>query len=197
MDIQQEPFDQRQIEKIIEAVHFAAGHPLTYGKLAAVTGVPVWEVKRIAAEMREKYDAPDGEGRCFGGITLLLFEKECQLCTRQELESYIREALDIKKGGNLSASSLEVLAVIAYNEPVTRTFVDTVRGVDSAYAVGRLCERGLIEPCGRLDVPGRPLLYRTTSAFLRCFGLDSLAALPKVSLPKTQTEPPAIPNADA
>lgn len=173
------PPDNNQIKRIIEAVLFAAGHPVTYDKLAAVTEIPAYEIKNIVREMTEIYENPNRPS----GISLLIFENECQLCTKSEFEPYIREALGIKRGGNLSASSLEVLAVIAYNEPVTRSFVDTVRGVDSAYIVNRLNDKGLIKVCGRLDVPGRPLLYKTTDVFLRCFGLDSLESLPKINIP--------------
>ena len=105
----------------------------------------------------------------------------------------IKEALGIRKGGNLSASSLEVLAIIAYNEPVTRAFIDTVRKVDSAYVVNNLCEKNLIEACGRLDVPGRPNIYRTTPTFLRCFGIDSLEQLPYVDVPRAKPEGEIIP----
>ena len=96
----------------------------------------------------------------------------------REVEALIKEALGIKRGGNLSNSSMEVLAIIAYNQPVTRAFVDTLRRVDSSYAMNNLIDRGLIECKGRLDVPGRPMLYGTTSDFLRCFGLESLSKLP-------------------
>ena len=98
---------------------------------------------------------------------------------RYRQKPYIREALGIKRGGNLSASSLEVLAVVAYNQPVTRSYIDTIRGVDSSYAVTSLLDKGLIEAVGRLDAPGRPMLYGTTDKFLRVFGLSSLADLPK------------------
>jgi len=114
---------------------------------------------------------------------LLTFADSCQLCTREEYGTCIREALGIRRGGNLSASSIEVLAIVAYNEPVTRAFIDTVRGVDSSYSVTSLCEKHLIESCGRLEVPGRPLLYKTTPDFLRVFGIQSLDELPVVEVP--------------
>jgi len=173
--------DKAHIKKVIEAILFAAGHPVSYNKISTVTDIPAYTVKKIVAEMQDTYDANDGAFH--GGIILLMYKNECQLCTRADFDPHIREALGIKKGGNLSASSLEVLAVVAYNEPVTRSFVDTVRGVDSAYAVGRLADRGLIESCGRLDAPGRPLLYRTTHVFLRCFGLNSINDLPNLDIP--------------
>jgi segregation and condensation protein B len=112
---------------------------------------------------------------------MLTYDDSCQLCTKQQYLPFIREALDIRRNGNLSNSSIETLAIIAYNQPVTRSYVDTVRGVDSSYAIGSLLERGLIEAKGRLDAPGRPMLYGTTPDFLRCFGLTSIADLPGVS----------------
>jgi segregation and condensation protein B len=127
------------------------------------------------------------------GIMLLVFENTCQLCTKEKYLPFIKDALGIKKGGNLSASSLEVLAIIAYNEPTTRAFVDKVRKVDSAYVVNSLCEKNLIEACGRLDEPGRPHIYRTTETFLRCFGIDSLEQLPYVDLPRGKNEGEIIP----
>ena len=120
--------------------------------------------------MTEQYD-----GR---GFMLLAFDDTCQLCTREQFLPHIREALGIKRGGNLSSSSMEVLAIVAYNQPVTRAFIDTVRGVDSSYATTSLCEKGLIEVTGHLDAPGRPALLCTTDKFLRVFGLSSLSELP-------------------
>jgi len=129
------------------------------------------------------------------GIQMLLFPDACQLCTKETYAPYIREALGIKRGGNLSASSMEVLAVVAYNQPVTRSFIDQVRGVDSSYAVNSLIDKALIEACGRLDAPGRPMLYVTTDKFLRVFGLSSLSELPATEImlpPKEDT--PIIPD---
>ena len=116
------------------------------------------------------------------GILLVTFPDSCQLCTREAYAAEIKTALGIRRGGKLSQSLLEVLAVVAYNQPTTRAFVDTVRGVDSSYAVSALLEKGLIEPCGKLDAPGRPTLYRTTTDFLRVFGIDSLMELPVVQV---------------
>lgn len=162
---------------IIEAVLFAAGYPVSYAKLASVAGGTPSEIKKLVNERADYYNAPEALPR---GIMLLCFSDSCQLCTKSELGGYVRDALGIKRGGNLSASSLEVLAIVAYNEPVTRAFIDTVRGVDSSYAVNSLAEKHLIEPCGRLDVPGRPMIYRTTEDFLRVFGMSSLGDLPEV-----------------
>lgn len=172
---------ERRAKKIIEAVLFAAGHPVSYAKLADVLDITPAEARYLVREYADEYN--DDCGQLPRGITMLLFDDSCQICTREEFGPYIREALGIHRGGNLSPSSIEVLAIIAYNEPVTRAFVDTVRGVDSSYAISSLSDKHLIESCGRLDVPGRPMLYRTTTDFLRVFGLKSLAELPMVSVP--------------
>ena len=161
----------QDIERAVEAILFAAGYPVRYEKLSEVIGLPLRDMKNLVAHMAENY----GDR----GIQLLVYPDTCQLCTKEIFAPYIREALGIKRGGNLSASSLEVLAVVAYNQPVTRSYVDTVRGVDSSYAVTSLLDKGLIEACGRLDAPGRPMLYQTTEKFLRVFGLNSLADLPE------------------
>ena len=176
-----EDIDIRHCQKIIEAVLFAAGYPVSYAKLGQVLGTTAGAAKRIVREYSEVYNSDsDSLPR---GIMLLCFDGTCQLCTREQYGTYIREALGIRRGGNLSQSSVETLAVIAYNEPVTRAFVDTVRGVDSSYAVSALLEKQLIEACGRLEVPGRPKLYRTTENFLRVFGISSLDELPEVAVP--------------
>ena len=176
-----EEVDVVHSQKIIEAVLFAAGHPVTYQKLSEVlstTPATVRDIVKAYAQVYNKDCAPLPRG-----IMLVMFDQSCQLCTREQYGEYIRTALGIRRGGNLSQSSIETLAVIAYNQPVTRAFVDTVRGVDSSYSVSGLVEKQLIEPCGRLDVPGRPILYRTTDRFLRVFGLSSLEELPEVGLP--------------
>lgn len=163
----------KNVESCIEAVVFAAGYPVPYQKLADVTGLGVREVKRLVERIAKSYDNDKH------GIMLLTFDKTCQFCTKEQYGTYIREALGIRRGGNLSASSMEVLAVVAYNQPVTRAFIDAVRGVDSNYAVNSLIDKELIVSTGRLDAPGRPLLYGTTDKFLRVFGLNSLDELPQ------------------
>lgn len=166
-----------QAEEIIEAVLFAAGHAVPYAVIARLLEVSLAKAKRMVEEYAERYNSSELPR----GVMCLTFDDSCQLCTKQQYLPYIRDALGIRHNGNLSNASTETLAVIAYNQPVTRSYVDTVRGVDSSYAVGSLLERGLIESKGRLDAPGRPMLYGTTPDFLRCFGLSSLSDLPGVS----------------
>ncbi|MBE6671594.1 MAG: SMC-Scp complex subunit ScpB [Ruminococcaceae bacterium] len=171
--------------EIIEAVLYAAGHPVTYEKLGDVLEVTPSVAKELVCMYEEKYNNSDLPR----GIQLIRFDKACQLCTKSEYESQVKLALGVKQGrGNLSNSSLEVLAIIAYHQPVTRAYIDQVRGLDSSYSVALLMEKNLIEKKGRLDVPGRPSLYGTTLDFLRCFGLSSLDQLPSVEMLTFDTE---------
>ena len=162
-------------EEAIEAILFAAGHPVTYEQLSKTFGIPLYELKEIVYAYAAKYNNPSIPR----GVTLLTLDTCCQLCTKAEYIAPIRAALGIRKSsGTLSASTIEALTIVAYQQPVTRAYVDAVRNADSSYAMSNLLDRGLIEPKGRKDVPGRPILYGTTSAFLRCFGLSSLDELP-------------------
>ena len=164
-------------EEALEAILFAAGHPITYATIARVLNTTPLKAKERIMDYAERYNNSDLKR----GVILLAYSDSCQLCTKAEYMYEIRDALGIRKTGTLSTSSLEVLAIVAYNQPVTRAFVDTLRRVDSSYAMNNLIDRGLIASKGRLDVPGRPMLYGTTSDFLRCFGLEDLSGLPKTS----------------
>lgn len=168
----------KNIQAAIEAILYAAGYPVTYEKLSEVLGLSKRDVKSIVEHMASAYNKDDSER----GIMLLRFDDSCQFCTKEVFAPYIREALEIRRGGNLSASSMEVLTVVAYNQPVTRNYIDTIRGVDSNYAVNSLIDKELICAVGRLDAPGRPILYGTTEKFLRVFGLNSITELPNTEL---------------
>ena len=165
------------LEEAIEAILFAAGHPISYATLARVFESTPAKMRDAVNDYALKYNNSDIPR----GVLLLTYSDNCQLCTKQHYITEIRDALGIKKSGTLSTAALETLAIVAYNQPVTRLFVDTLRKVDSSYAMNSLIDRGLIECKGRLDVPGRPMLYGTTSDFLRSFGLDSIEALPKTT----------------
>lgn len=169
------PASREEAMRAIEAILFAAGYAVRYDKIAEVLSMNAKDVRALVRELEKQLN----DENVFHGIQLLTFPTTCQLCTREQYLPYIREALGIRRGGNLSASSMEVLAVVAYNQPVTRTFVETVRGVDSSYAFNSLLDKGLIEAAGRMDAPGRPMLYVTTDKFLRVFGLSSLSDLPE------------------
>ena len=168
----------KNIQAAIEAILYAAGYPITYEKLSEVLGLSKKDIKSIVGHMATLYNKEDSER----GIMLLQFDDSCQFCTKEVFAPYIREALEIRRGGNLSASSMEVLTVVAYNQPVTRTYIDTIRGVDSNYVVNSLIDKDLIRAVDRLDAPGRPILYGTTEKFLRVFGLNSLSELPNTEL---------------
>lgn len=180
------------IEKVtaaIEAILFAAGHPVEYEKLSEVLGLPTKDIKNMVEAISRDYNSEKSSR----GILLLTYPESCQFATKEEFLPYIREALGIKRGGNLSASTMEALAVVAYNQPVTRAYVDAVRGVDSSYAMTSLIDKGLIESLSRLDAPGRPMLYTTTDKFLRVFGLSSLEDLPETELsPTSEPSPEAM-----
>ena len=172
-------FDDFTIEEALEAILFAAGHAVAYTTLARVFNTTPGKIKSRVFDYAVKYNAQsEGLAR---GVILLAYPDECQLCTKEAFLPQIREALGVRKSGSLSTASMETLAVVAYNQPVTRVFVDAIRKVDSSYAMNSLIDRGLIECVGRLDVPGRPMQYGTTSDFLRCFGIDSINDLPPTS----------------
>ena len=175
--ISEEPPRQVVFEEALEAILFAAGHPISYATLARVFELTPGKVKELVIDYSLKYNRMETPR----GVELLAYPDSCQLVTKPLYLHEIREVLGIKKSGTLSTSSMEALAIIAYNQPVTRVFVDTLRRADSSYAMNNLLDRGLIESRGRLDAPGRPMLYGTTSDFLRCFGLRDLSELPQTS----------------
>lgn len=174
-----EPVEERIVifEEALEAILFAAGHPISYATLARVFEMTPTKVKEKVIDYSLKYNDPSIPR----GVILLTYGDSCQLCTKKYYLNEIRDALGIRKSGTLSTSSMEALAIVAYNQPVTRIFVDTLRRADSSYAMNNLIDRGLIEAQGRLDAPGRPMLYGTTPDFLRVFGLKDLSELPQTS----------------
>lgn len=160
------------ISSAIEAILFAAGDSIPIDRLSLILGTPEDEVSLIARELAEKYEREER------GMRVLRLDDRLQMCSAPEYAPYITRALEQRKPPMLSQPALETLAVVAYFQPVTRAYIDQVRGVDSSYTVGVLAERGLIEVCGKLDVPGRPSLFRTTDVFLRTMGIEKLSELP-------------------
>ena len=186
---QTEGITLEKVTAAIEAILYAAGHPVEYAKLSEVLGLSERDVKSMIEAMSREYNFEKSKR----GVLLLMYPDSCQFATKEEFLPYIREALGIKRGGNLSNSTMEALAVVAYNQPVTRAYVDAVRGVDSSYAMTSLIDKGLIESLSRLDAPGRPMLYTTTEKFLRVFGLSSLEDLPETELsPTVEATPEAM-----
>ena len=161
-----------ELECTLEAVLFAAGDSVSEGKLCAVLQTDRETLREAAKHLSDSYDF-DRRGIC-----LLRLDDRYQLASRRDYASAVRSALETRKPQTLTPAALEVLAIVAYRQPVTRAYIDQIRGVDSAYTVGLLLERELIEEAGRLSVPGRPVLLRTTKTFLRSFGLSDLDGLP-------------------
>lgn len=163
-----------EIEAAVEAILFASGDPVHVDRLCVAL-----ELDRSTVEqaLQKLMDAYAYERR---GVRLVRMEDTWQMCSAPDYGEVIRKAFEIRKSARLSQPALEVLTIIAYYQPTTRAYVDQIRGVDSAYTVGLLLDRKLIEECGRLQVPGRPRLYRTTKQFLRSFHLTSLEDLPEM-----------------
>lgn len=172
--------DIKQYQAAIEAILFASGDPVPVSRLAQALELDEETTARIAADW-----AQDVNTRA-GGVTALKLEDSWQLCSSKAYAGYVRKAMDLRRNVPLSQAAMEVLSIIAYNQPVTRPFVEQVRGVDCSAVMQGLQQKGLIEERGRMDLPGRPLLYGTTENFLRCFGLSSLEQLPP--LPQKQEE---------
>ena len=166
--------EQTELERAIEAILFAAGERVELSRLAMTLETDEDEVERTADALADKLAF---ERR---GIRILKLEKGYQMVSSGEMADYVTKALETRKPPKLSSSQLEALTIIAYYQPTTRAYVDQIRGVDSSYTMGLLQERKLIEECGRLQVPGRPRLYRTTKPFLRAFHLTSLEDLPEI-----------------
>ena len=163
-----------EIEAAIEGILFASGEPVSIERIAAVLGIDKRLVIDVSETMRTDYET---SGR---GIRLVRLENDLQLCSAPEYADYIRLALESGKQPRLTQPALEVLSIIAYFQPATRAYIEQVRGVDCTYTISLLQSRGLIDTRGRLAVPGRPVLYGTTQAFLRTFGLSSLDELPEL-----------------
>jgi len=166
--------ESHDIERAIEAILFVSGEPVKQARIAAVLGVDEFHVEAAANRLRDGYSFDRR------GIRLVKLEDSLQLCSSPEYADFIRRALENRKPPQLSQPALEVLSIIAYFGPATKAYVEQIRGVDSGYTVGLLQERGLVEPCGRLDAPGRPMLFRTNHNFLRTFGMQSLKDLPEL-----------------
>lgn len=156
----------------LEAVLFASGDPVPVARLSLVFGVPEEDILVTARKLADYYEKNSR------GIRLLKLGESLQLCSAPEHAKLIARVIEHRAAPKLSPGALEALAIIAYFQPVTRAYVEQVRGVDSSYTVSSLVAKGLIEPAGRLDAPGRPTLYRTTEAFMRVMGISSLDELP-------------------
>lgn len=172
--------EMKELEAAVEGILFASGEPVHIDRICLALDIDRRSAEQVLRRLGDYYSY---ERR---GMRLLQMEDTWQLCSAPDYADIIRRAFEIRKSAKLSQPALEVLSIIAYYQPTTRAYVDQVRGVDSAYTVGLLLDRKLIEECGRLQVPGRPRLYRTTKNFLRAFHLTSLEDLP--DLPGMEAE---------
>ena len=180
--------DQTELQRAIEAILFAAGERIEISRLAMALETDEDEIEQAADALA---NALSFERR---GIRILKLEKGYQMVSSGEMADYVTKALETRKPPKLSSSQLEALTIIAYYQPATKAMVEQIRGVDSAYSISALMNKKLIEEAGRLNVPGRPIQYRTTPDFLRTFGLSSLEELPPIEkitfgepLPEEQT----------
>lgn len=157
---------------IIEAILFACGEPVSPDKLAEASKIDVETVVKLIDQLERRYNVQES------GIRVIRINNCFQLATREEYADYVKSALETRRQTPLSQAAMETLSIVAYNQPVTKAFVEQVRGIDSSSVVNTLVERDLLEEAGRLELPGRPIAYRTTNTFLRCFGISSLEELP-------------------
>lgn len=169
-----------------EAIIFASGEPVERTRLIDALGCSPEKLNTALNELRNEYDDRGS------AVELLLLGSKAQFATRPQYAEAVRTVLDMKRNQPLSSAAFEVLAVVAYNQPVTRSFIEQVRGVDCGGVINTLCQRNLIEECGRLDLPGRPLIYCTTTDFLKCFCMSTLAELPEI--PDTKAAAAALEN---
>ena len=166
--------EQNDLQRALMAVLFAAGEPVAASRLAESLQVDESEIHRECEALISALSYHRS------GIRIVKLEDAYQMCSSAEMAEYVTKTLETRKPPKLSPSQLETLTVIAYYQPATKAYVETIRGVDSAYSVSALLTKKLIRECGRLNVPGRPILYETTPDFLRVFGLESLADLPDI-----------------
>lgn len=165
---------------IIEAILFTMGESVEISRLAEVIDSEVKTTKKLLTEMQQEYIERDG------GIQLLILDDAVQLCTRKELYEYIIRIAKAPRKITLSEAALETLAIVAYKQPITRVEIEKIRGVSSHHSIDRLLEYDFIQELGRLDAPGRPILFGTTEQFLRSFGLESLAQMPEMDMNKME-----------
>ena len=166
--------DEREIQSAIEAILFASGDPMPSDRIALVLGLDINQVFEAAQKLSDEYR------KYRRGINLVRIKNSLQLCSAPEHALSITRAMEQRRPPRLSQTALEVLAIVAYFQPVTRAYIEQVRGVDSSYTVSVLAERGFLEACGKLEAPGRPTLYRTTELFLRTMGVCDLDQLPQL-----------------
>lgn len=170
--------EEGKIKAAIESILFAMGDSVPIERICSSLELDRENAEKIIEKMQSEYENDESRG-----IKILRLEDSFQLCTKTEYYGYIRTVAEKRSKVSLSNAALEVLSIVAYNQPVTRGSIEFIRGVNSDGSLSKLVELGLVEERGRLDAPGRPILFGTTEEFLRCFGLTSLDSLPSVDNP--------------
>ena len=178
--------EQNDLQRALMAVLFAAGEPVAASRLAESLQVDESEIHRECEALISALSYNRS------GIRIVKLEDAYQMCSSAEMAEYVTKTLETRKPPKLSPSQLETLTVIAYYQPATKALVEQIRGVDSAYCVSALVTKKLIRECGRLNVPGRPIVYETTPDFLRVFGLESLAELPEIEKVDLHVDPSQV-----
>ena len=172
--------DRKKVKAIIEAILFTMGESVEISRLAEIVELSYKEMQNILEEMQQDYVERES------GIQLLVLDKSVQLCTSKDLYEYIIRIAKAPRKITLSEPALETLSIVAYKQPITRVEIEKIRGVSCQHSIDRLIEYDFIQELGRLDAPGRPILFGTTEQFLRSFGLESLAQMPELDLDKLE-----------
>ena len=172
----------KKIRGAIEAILFASGDAVSTDRVAQVLSLDRTTAAKLMQSVMDDFNTEDG------GVRIVKLEDSYQMCSNPAYAEEVRQALDLRRNTPLSQAAMEVLAIVAYNQPVTKAFVEQIRGVDCSGVLGSLTAKGLIEERGRLELPGRPLLYGTTSDFLRCLNISSLSELPPLPHKQEETE---------
>lgn len=172
-----------EVEAIIEGVLFAAGDPVELEKISDILDIDKKSTRAVLTALMDKYES---ENR---GLKIIRLEESYQMCTKSEYHEYIAKLAEPRRNQSLSNAAMEVLSIVAYKQPVTRATIERIRGVSCDTLVNKLLERNLIEEVGRLDAPGRPMLFGTTDEFLRCFGIESVMSLPDIDFDESEYLP--------
>ncbi|NLJ30696.1 MAG: SMC-Scp complex subunit ScpB [Clostridiales bacterium] len=170
----------KKLREAIKAILFVSGDPVSIDRVADALELDRPTAAKILQNLADEYDGEES------GVLIVRMEDQYQMCSNPKYAKPIHKVMDMRRNTPLSPAGLEVLAIVAYNQPVTKAFIEQIRGVDCSGVIGSLSAKGLIEERGRLELPGRPLLYGTTANFLRCLSISSLSELPPI--PEKQAE---------
>lgn len=167
----------KEVKEAIQAILFASGDPISVDRISQALDIDKQTASKVLATLIDEFEEKTG-------LCIIKLNDEYQMCAKSCYSDYIRRVMDLRRHVPLSPAAMEVLAIVAYNQPVTKSFIEQIRGVDCSGSIASLCTKNLIEEKGRLELPGRPLLYGTTLNFLKCFGISSIDELPPLEFRK-------------